>query len=110
MPKTQKPSLKLIRFKQDITDVYYIRENGTFGELKDARNTRLLNKCFVCNHHFEDNEKIYTAFCTKTKNKILCSNCARDLIKKLELISNKQVTDEPTPSILVNDATASILV
>ena len=48
----------------------------TFVEArKGMRNTP--KTCFVCNHKFKDDEKIYLAAVKHDKNRVVCERCAK---------------------------------
>lgn len=44
------------------------------SELKKV-NTKIPNKCFVCEHKFGKDEQVYLASIVGTENQLICNNC-----------------------------------
>lgn len=59
-----------------IQDAHEFMNFKTFVDArKGMRNTP--KTCFVCNHKFDDSERIYLATVLGDKNRIVCEHCAK---------------------------------
>ena len=54
-----------------------------------ARMGRPLDSCFWCSHDFLEGEMMATACCTKKGNKMLCQDCATELLASDSIAADK---------------------